>query len=409
MQHSHHYIDTPRVAAESWDGLQWDVTTKVPTCACGDVQPTRTGLPRPPTVARSRPGKQPPPETEAAQLVAKELLGRASTRYLTLRKAMPATVTEQELAHACTALAACGAIALTVKWDTGWKPWAIESVEQDALEDVAHPGRRQSWQEACKQALHSLPDSPVGARLRDALRQRPMGWDAETLRIATALVHHAHQAKTTLPRVFSATLGDSKLLHRHRGRLEAVLGDLEDLGVRQADDLLLVAGTGVLKWDDGTIHLVPGSGVIGLERRRLRQLTAIRASNVLFIENKTPFMAAAIGSTASPDGLVVYMGGNFGITVEHMLRVVTGTPWIWADLDPFGAGFVRRGHALRSDVRAFRMEVDELLGEGAIPLPAKYREELQRQLARGGPLADLLQAMATHGRVREQESQVVPY
>jgi hypothetical protein len=293
-----------------------------------------------------------------------------------------------------------------MKWDAAWKPWAIEVADQDTLEDVGHPGRRHAWNEAGRQALASLPDSNAGDALRAAIQHRPSGWDAGTLRIAHALVRHAQQDKATLPRVFSSTLGDSKLLHRHRGRIEAVLGDLEDLGVRQADDLLLVAGDGTLQWDDAAIEISASHGVLGLERRRLRVLIAIQAPNVLFIENKTAFMGAAIGATPRPNGLVAYMGGNFGDTVEQMLRVVKGQPWIWADLDPFGVGFVRHGCAIREDVRPFRMTVNDLLGEGAIPLPAKYHGELQRQLGLNGPLEDLLHAMREHGLVREQESQI---
>lgn len=392
---------------ESDAGIDWEIWTKTPTCECGEEQPTKDGFPRRPYKRFSQRGEAPCPEGEHFQRVARSLLRwRAkSIRWDTLLAAVGGGHDSSTLRDVILAISECGAVSLCEKWNAGWTPWNIAYVERDLLQEIAYPGRFNNIRDAMAAYIEPLPGCEAKTALLEAVSPPLASWDADTIRVAAAIIQHQQDGKESLMRAFSASLGDSKLVSQHIKRVERVLGSIADFGIRRPADMLLIAGHGTLEWPDADINLQPHHGALGFERERLRNLHGVHAENVLFVENKEAFVAVAEGLVETPPGLAVYMAGNFGSTVEHMLRVSRAKSWMWADLDPYGVSFVRRARRIRQDLEPYLMEPHHLNGANCKKLPTAYQDKLSQELTAGGVLQDLLIKIQKTGLVLEHEGQ----
>lgn len=406
--------ETPEEHARVVQGIRVVDIVIHATCACGKRQPTRRGTPRLPSEQRRESaGPSRVMRSDANTLVAKVLLANGSddvpwpgSRSKLIQKGL----TDNEMGAALDEFTRAGWIVVHARRKgTEWETRRARVLDRAALEEHFQPGHRARVAAAVRAALDHLPNTTAAEPLRTHLQAGAPGWDEKTVTWAARLARHAASGRSVLLRQFSATWGLSKEFEDHEARIERVLGAISELGIIDAASLLFVAGRGTLTWPSKTIAIDAEIGIIGLERHVLSALTRVDASQAIFVENKTVFEAIAKNIVPDLVGfLCIYTGGNIGSTIRHVASVTRCPILVWADLDPEGVRIMRRIYdASGKTAQAYRMTPEELAAS-TDDLDEVRLKTLDDELARGGPLQDLLEAIKRTGHWREQERQLPP-
>lgn len=382
------------------------------TCACGKRQPTKRGTPRLPTEQRRESaGATRIVRSDTNTLVVKTLLtnGTDDVPWPGIRsKLTQKGLTDQEMSAALDELTRTGWIAIIAKRKgLDWDIRRARLLDRAALEEHVQPGHRARVDAAIRTTLEALPNTPAADMLRTHLEAGAPGWDEKTITWAGRLVRHAASGRSVLLRQFSATWSLSKEFEDHEARIERILGPISELGIIDSASLLFIAGKGNLTWPNKTINVDTEIGILGLERHVLTALTRVDATEVIFVENKTVFEAIAKNIVPELTGLLcIYTGGNVGPTIRHVASVTRCPILVWSDLDPEGVRIMRQIYdASGKTARAYRMTPEEL-APSTDKLDEVRLKTLDEELARGGPLQDLLEAIKKTGHWREQEKQL---
>ena len=385
-----------------------------PACECGNRQPTRRGTLRTPTERRTTstaPARVPRDETNARVAAALLAHERSIVPWPGIRsKLVKKGATGRELEKALEELTRGGMLELVAVRNKGdWDLRRVHVLDRDALAEHVNPGHRARLADAIRSEGASLPPTVAAASLRMHLEAGAPGWEPETVQWAARLVRHAASGRPVMLRQFSATWGLSKEFEKHQARIERIIGPVGDLGIIDAASLLFIAGEGTLRFPEATIKIGASLGILGFERHVLKTLVRVEGERVFFVENKTVFEAIAKKTVPELENvLCVFTGGNVGSTIRHFASVTEGQIFVWADLDPEGVRIARHIYDA-SGKRAvpYRMTPEELL-LGTDELDAERLRTLDQELAREGPLNELLHAIQATKRWREQEKQLPP-
>ena len=242
------------------------------------------------------------------------------------------------------------------------------------------------------------------------------GLSPDLIRALVAVATHAEGGEVLPLRIVSARLlGDSKMLGRLRRRLEAFLGPLDALGIRDGAALVLTGGTGSLRFGDTALDLARFLPFVGLTQETLDALvsTDFPESGLFVVENLTPFEACCRGEISDARGALVlwsagYPGRGAHAVVECAARA--GVPIrIWADLDLSGiriARLIQSWVGARAPVDAYRMAPADVVAARVWKrLDMRQAEAIRIDLAerKDAFLADTLRALLGKDRWVEQE------
>jgi hypothetical protein len=350
------------------------VARRVPVCAdCGAEQPARR--PRRPVLLEreaARPAVAPAPAAvarEAAEVLLRrrKLLGRdggevpvAGLLGEAARRGLAASLVEEQL----DAFLRSGWLRLAWKLGRGAPRLAAVTVlDAEALREFAQPGergRRLKALAAARAAVAGL-SHPKAREIAGILAEDGAAVHPPPLLAALAAVaRHVEAGDVLAERVFAARhLGDSKALAPVRRRLEALVGPLTGLGIREGAALTLVGGSGRLALGAAPdAQSVAGSAparldlsalapFVGLSREAVAGLAGIDfpAGGLLVVENLAPFEACCRGEVAAARGsLVVWSAGYPGRAVRRLVEEAARAEVAiraWADLDLDGIRIAR--------------------------------------------------------------------
>jgi hypothetical protein len=292
-------------------------------------------------------------------------------------------------------------------------------LDTSALEEVARPGERERRLRAIEEAQGQMTslEHPLArevARLLTSDSARVLSPDL--IRALAAIATHVEAGEVLPLRLVSARLlGDSKMLGRLRRRLEALLGPLEALGIRDGAALVLAGGAGRLGFGDTALDLSRFFPFVGLTQETLDALvrTDFPEAGLFVVENLTPFEACCRGEISDARGTLVlwsagYPGRGARAIVECAARA--GVPIrIWADLDLSGiriARLIQSWVGARTPIEAYRMApADVVTAPVWQRLRQREAEAVRGDLAEHGDafLADTLRALLENDRWVEQE------
>lgn len=409
-------------------------STRVPICdVCGRERPARRPR-RHQRLEVEAAHPSPPPMPDAAGLrTAAELLRRAagaanpegliSARGLTshlVRRGVEGSLVDQWL----ETLMSAGWLRLHWRLHPSTREIAqVRILNQEALEDFAHPGARHLRQDARSDARKTL--APLNHPLADAVAhlieaELPERESPDVIRALASLAVHVASGDIVAERVFSARyLGDSKALGRVRRRIESLLGPLEALGIREAGALVQIGGLGAIRvrGEGGNathLNLATLDPYLGLPRDALadeRVEVELAEGGLIVIENFACFEAFCRGEVEQPLGsTVAWTAGYPGRAIRRLVEVAArrGAPVrVWADLDLDGVRIARLIYLWSAGTARFHwMTLGDLRGaRRSLPLTDRAVEAIRADLERqpNAPLAELLRALLETGRWVEQE------
>ena len=414
MQHECTYDQVkPEEQASVVNGLQCVTVTQHPACLCGQVQPTRGSRIR---AAHHRILRSTIPAAVSdplAGVVARELVDRASPVPWAGRAS--ALARRHDVLHvrgAIEDLARSGIVDIEERGSPAWEPYAIHIRDPARLAEVAHPGDDQRLREIRAWAAEKLEGRSEQAA-QDALEfiasPEAMAWPTPALQGLAFVAAHSGEPDVLINQASAQWLGDAKALRRHASRIQAVLGPYDDFGLLSSEHLVLVGGQGTLEMGDQLLDVQRIGPIIGLSRQRILQATEAEGSPTVFTENRAVFDAVAHGLVTDIVGaLAIFTNGNPGPAVRHLAKVAKGPIFVWCDMDAEGVAFYRAIHASNNHAKPYRMSVDEFeAAHHRKPLdkPGK-RKALERELAVGGPLQELLDVIEATQAWVEQEIQL---
>jgi hypothetical protein len=238
----------------------------------------------------------------------------------------------------------------------------------------------------------------------------------DLIRALAAIATHVEVGEVLPLRLVSARLlGDSKTLGRLRRRLEALLGPLDALGIRDGAALVLAGGAGRLHFANTALDLARFVPFIGLTQETLDALDSIDfpEAGLFVVENLTPFEACCRGEIGEARGTLVlwsagYPGRGAHAVVECAAKIAASVR-IWADLDLSGvqiARLIRSWVDGRAPVEAYRMAPADVVAASVWKrLRTREAEAIRDDLAERNDafLADTLHALLEKERWVEQE------
>ncbi len=421
-EHECRYRD--RVVWSGWarSGTSQERTARrIPACeTCGDEQPARR--PRVPFLVEreSAVASRLALLDDAGRVIADVLLSRAAGRTdLQARglfgrlsaRGVTGSVAEPWLER----LMEAGLVRLRFRVTEPRRLDAVVVRDANTLEELAHPGARSARATAVADALRSLEsvDHPIAEEARRALGEKEPDLSPELARALAAVALHAAAGDVLAERVFSARyLGSSKALARLRSQLEARLGPLGSLGIREGGSVVLVGGAGRAILPGAVLDLTALGPYVGLSRESALALERLecRQAGLVAVENLTVFEACCRGEVPEVAGAAFvwtagYPGrGTRGI-VEAAVRA-GATIRAWCDLDLDGVRIARMIAGWSPRCEFFRMSsADVALARRRLPLTDRARVAIERELrdAADRELADTLRAMLDASGWVEQE------
>lgn len=399
----------------------------VPLCTvCGAERPARAPrrIVREEAVAHRE--VAPPVATEQARAIAAEIRDRAS----------------RAPGNEIRARGLIGALArrmirpsLTQEWleaflRAGWLglSWRVNGSQSEldmvvlfdpvAVEDLARPGTREARDRALADAAEAMssPSHPVTAQIAGLLEtEEASRWGAPLIGALAAVARHVEAGDVLAARVFSARhLGHSKALASVRGRLEALVGPLEALGIRDGGAITLVGGAGIIRAGGGDLDLRRFSPYLGLARETVLFAEPVRIpeAGMLVVENLAPFEACCRGEVAGVgEALVVWSAGYPGRAVRSLVESVSSRGAkvrCFADMDLDGVRIARLVASwCKAAFEPWRMgPADFEAVSTRSPLSSRARAAIAADLAAnpGAPLADTLRVILDSGTWVEQEA-----
>jgi hypothetical protein len=340
-----------------------------------------------------------------ADLQARGLLGRLSARGVT------GSVAEPWLER----LMEAGLVKLRFRITEPRRLDAIIVRDADTIDELAHPGVRSARAAAIAEALRALEDvvHPIAEEARRTLREEGPDLSPELARAVAAVALHAAAGDVLAERVFSARhLGSSKALGRLRPRVEALLGPLQALGIREGGRVVLVGGAGAAVLPDATLDLGALPPYVGLSRESALALERLDCApaGLVAVENLAAFEACCRGEVRELVGAAfVWTGGYPGRAVRGVVDAAIragANLRAWCDLDLDGVRIARMIAAWSPRCEFFRMApTDVALAPLRQPLTDRARAAIERDLrdAADRELADTLRAMLDASGWVEQE------
>ena len=288
--------------------------------------------------------------------------------------------------------------------------------DANALEELAHPGARSARAAALAEAERSLEgvDHPIAEEARRALREGHAELSPELARALAAVALHAAGGDVHAERVFSVRhLGSSKALARLRPKLEARLGPLDALGIREGGGIVLVGGTGRAVLPVASFDLAVLAPYLGLSRESALALERLecRPAGLVAVENLTAFEACCRGEVPELAGAAFvwtagYPGRGARAVVEAAVRAGASVR-AWCDLDLDGVRIARMIATWSARRGFFKMSTaDVSLAPRRRPITDRARAAIKRELrdGRDRELADTLGAILEANAWVEQEA-----
>jgi len=427
--HSCRYVE--RLKWDEWapiGQLRERAARRVPVCAlCGRERPARRT--RSPVFIEVEAARATPPALPdaVARAVAGELLRRASrVNRRDIRtggllsglaaRGVPSSRAEPWLESFLHA----GWLCITWRLRGARRtPSSVRVLDASALEEIARPGeraRRERVLDDAKRCVTPLrhPIAQDVARLLASDSARTLSPDL--VRTLAAVAVHVESGDVLPLRVVSTRhLGDSKVLGRLRRRVEALIGSLELLGIREGAALVMLGGTGTLRFGETELDLGRFIPFLGLTRETLNSVKEIEFPHggLFVVENLTPFEACCRGEVAEARNTLVlwsagYPGHGVRTVIEHAARSARPVA-VWADLDLHGvriARLVRKWVGDRSSVVSQRMAPEDLATARVWKrLRTAESDAIGNDLLEHGDafLAEALRAMLEQDRCVEQE------
>lgn len=338
-------------------------------------------------------------------LQARGLLGRASARGVT------GSVAEPWLEQFMEA----GLVRLRFRTAEPRRLDAIVVRDADALEELAHPGARSARAIAVAEALLALEgvDHPIAEEARRALRDEGPDLPPDLSGALAAVARHAAAGDVLAERVFSARhLGSSKALARLRSQLEARLGPLGSLGIREGGSVVLVGGAGRAVLPGAILDLAALAPYVGLSRESALALERLECPQraLIAVENLTVFEACCRGEVAEVAGAAFvwtagYPGRGTHAVIDAAVRA-GATVRAWCDLDLDGVRIARMIAAWSGGCDFFKMSpADVAFAPRHQPLTARARAVIERDLREDASreLVETLRAILDAGGWVEQE------
>jgi hypothetical protein len=257
---------------------------------------------------------------------------------------------------------------------------------------------------------------PKAAEIAALLHSR----EADTLapdvvQALAALAHHVEAGDVLAERVFSARhLGGSKAIFSLRGRLERLIGPLQDIGIREGASLTLLGGEGLLKMAHRHLDLRDVAPFVGFSRETVESLESIGfpRGGLFVVENLAVFEACCRGEVGAAHGsLIAWSAGYPNQSFRRLIALAdeAAAPLrIWADLDLDGVRIARLIASWSATGAAFdRMAPEDLASAPRRrPLSQRSLTAIRRDLEErpGAVLAETLRALLAAGCWVEQEA-----
>lgn len=413
-----------RIVWSGWarsGAFQERTARRVPVCeACGAEQPARR--PRLPLLVERESAVDSPLALldDAGRLVADEILSRAEggsdlrARGLLGRlsaRGVTGSIAEPWLER----LMEAGLVRLRFRVTEPRRLDAVVVRDTNALEELAYPGARSARAAAVTEALRSLEgvDHPIAEEARRALGEDQPDLSPEVARALAAVALHAAAGEVLAERVFSARhLGSSKAVARLRSQVEARLGPLGSLGIREGGSVVLVGGAGRAVLPGAILDLAALAPYVGLSRESALALERLECpqDGLVAVENLTVFEACCRGEVPELAGAAfVWTGGYPGRGTRGVVEAAVragATVRTWCDLDLDGVRIARMIAAWSPRCEYFKMSsADVALAPHRLPLTDRTRVAIERDLrdAADRELADTLRAILDARGWVEQE------
>lgn len=293
---------------------------------------------------------------------------------------------------------------------------SIRVLDRSTLENIAAPGllaRRTAALVEARSTLQNLVNAEA-VSIRELLEDsKAAELDERIVKALAALARLLERGDVVPAKAFSAQiLGKSKALARIRRRLEKIVGPLERLGIRDWGGLVLMAGSGALRFQSAEICL-DSLRCVGVSSEDMLALQTLElpTTGVLVIENLTPFQACLERSRKDNPPLLLWSGGFPNRGVQRLLDEAARQKArirVWCDLDLGGIRIARLIHEITSGAAepvlmdAATVEESKL----SCSLSAEGIASLHRDLEQhpDAILADTLRAILSKRQWVEQET-----